>query len=229
MTLTLKSLKIFSTKNHKSFPFTVNANEKGRYLFIHIPKNAGTSIAKSLNLEHSSHATIIQAKEQLGWWKYRNYFKFAFVRNPWDRFLSLYNYARLEESLHHSSINPDAAPYGKHLDYDLLKHASLQECAQYLLDGKLRHDETWLHWLPQSYWLLSKKGKIGVDFVGRYEHLDNDFSIISKRLGKKIELSKVNSSKAFLSQSYRDYYDRKTASIVADFYKQDIELFKYQF
>jgi chondroitin 4-sulfotransferase 11 len=67
-------------------------NKKYKFIFVHIQKNAGSSIKKSLlSFENSeqhkySHSFI---DTEIG--NFEDHFKFCFVRNPWDRLVSWYN------------------------------------------------------------------------------------------------------------------------------------------
>jgi len=103
--------------NHRA-----NQIERG-FVFIHIPKTAGTSLLKALRISESgdivSHSL---AKEVLPLIKriLPEVVSVAFVRNPYSRFISLYNYATLGETYFHSVKNPSQAQYGKHFDYDTL-------------------------------------------------------------------------------------------------------------
>ena len=58
------------------------------------------------------------------------------------------------------------------------------------LDQKLIIQIT--HLIPQHEYLCDKKGNILVDFVGRFEHLEADIKLLSKKLKKEIKLSHYN-------------------------------------
>ncbi|MFY0650415.1 MAG: sulfotransferase family 2 domain-containing protein [Cyclobacteriaceae bacterium] len=200
-----------------------------RYIFIHIPKCAGTSIAKAIGLgDITSHMKACEIRKSIGWFRYSTLFKFAFVRNPWSRFLSLYNYARMEESYYHSSIHPSKAKYGKHLDYDLLKDASLNDCANLLINGELLHDKQWNHWMPQYTWLFNKKGNSNiVNFIGKVEHMEQELQILKDKLKIQIRIEKLNESSTHTN--YQDFYDNKTKRIVDRYYEKDIRSLGYKF
>jgi len=201
------------------------------FIFVHIPKNAGSSVAKALNMETSWHHTAHSYRELLGCLAYARRFSFAFVRNPWDRFLSLYRYARLDESRYHSAINPEEAPYGKHEDYDLLQGASLEECAHYLRKGCLQHDDFINHWRPQSDWLTDEDGRVIVDFVGRVESIDEDFRTLSRHLNLAVDGLPVTntSSSSGTSEDYRIAFTEEARKIVAQHYREDIKRWGYRF
>ena len=200
------------------------------FIFIHIPKNAGSSIVEAMGLSGTRHYTASKLREHIGWMRYYFRFTFAFVRNPWDRFLSLYYYARLKESRYHSAINPKEAPHGKHEDYDLLKDATVEQCAYYLEEGRLQHDDHINHWRPQSDWLTDDRGQIIVDFIGRVETMDEDFQTIARRLDLSAgSLPIVNQSRDPEEHSYEKEFTENARRIVTDHYQEDIRRFGYSF
>ena len=211
--------------------YPLNINIQRQCVFIHIPKNGGTSVSQALGYTRTSHRTILQYKKIMTPKDFAVYFKFCFTRNPWARFLSLYNYARMTESLYHSSTKPEAALYGKHLDYDLLRDATLNECAHYLQEGKLLHDKSCNHWHPQVNWILDSQGKLLADFVGKVENMEQDFNYICDKLCLTSSLSMQNTSSTGPRDPdyYRCFFDQETKRIVADYYKDDIDQFNYCF
>lgn len=203
-------------------------------IFVHIPKNAGTSVAEALDMEKTWHYTALDYRRMLGYPAYAWRYSFAFVRNPWDRFLSLYRYARLDESRYHSAIDPESAPYGKHEDYDLLKNASVEECAHFLDEGRLEHDDFINHWRPQTDWLTDENGHTIVDFVGRVEAIDDDFQRVSDRLNLPVDTLPVANSSTKSSSSpnavpeYRSVFTEEAYSLVAEYYREDIDRWGYK-
>ncbi|MDH3347065.1 MAG: sulfotransferase family protein [Desulfobulbaceae bacterium] len=208
-----------------------NINMARQYIFIHIPKNGGTSVAHGLGYSLTSHRTALQYKEIMTPKDFSICFKFCFTRNPWARFLSLYNYARMTDSLYHSSTNPETSLYGKHLDYDLLHNATLNRCAHYLQEGKLRHDTSWNHWHPQVNWIQDTQGTLLTDFIGKVENMAQDFHFICEKLSLTSSLSRHNTSGKAPRDPfyYRSFYDQETKKIVADYYQDDIDRFGYDF
>jgi hypothetical protein len=83
------------------------------------------------------------------------------------------------------------------------------------------------HFRPQVAWLCDDGRNLLADFVGRYESLERDMSVVGKRLGLSFQTVPVlNTSKhAF----YRSYYDDATKRRVAQAYGDDLELFSYRF
>lgn len=83
-----------------------------KLLFIHIPKNAGTSITKSLEMENQGHVAALHYKRNLE--DFDEFFKFTVIRNPWDRVVSCYEFARMQKSYWHNAVT------NKHWDFDVL-------------------------------------------------------------------------------------------------------------
>ena len=161
--------------------------------------------------------------------QFDNYFKFAFVRNPWDRMVSYYKY--LDES-------------------------SDLEFKQYLMGRFLTEKWVDTNWFvrPQSSFLYDDDDRLLVDYVGRFENLQADFNKVCERIGiGATELPYVNKSENKPAKSisalskvmkvvtpaettskaapecYQDYYDDESRDLVAELYKRDIELFGYSF
>ena len=207
-----------------------NVDADRQYVFIHIPKNGGTSVRKALGLEgFGGHGRWYTYADLLGP-EFDRLFSFCFVRNPWSRFLSMYNYVRLKESYYHSTEHPDESLYGKHRLYDLLCQSSLNDAAHYLVEGRLRPYTTNGFYLfdPQYAWIYDDAGRCRVDFVGRYERLEQDFAEVCKHIGQPgLSLPHVNQSTQ--QAAYRDHYDAETRHLIAVYYEQDIEAFQYTF
>jgi hypothetical protein len=196
------------------------------FAFIHIPKNAGTSINRSLGIPCVGHFTAADLHRHLGK-AYPELLSFAVVRNPWDRFLSNYFYIRMPESHYHSTT--PGSEKKRHIHYDLLKDASPLDCARLLVDGRLDSDhQYWNHWRPQSYWLLGDDGSHLVKRLVRFEQLERDLGVIGDLLGIRFEVPHVNPSDR-PARHYAELLDRETRDLVADYYRSDIEMFGYTF
>ena len=197
----------------------VNFSDRYRCFFIHIPKVAGTSIKTALQLPGQGHQSW-QYFQQSFPQRWKNYYKFTVVRNPWDRLVSAYVYATMENSFWHSSEK------GMHPDYKLLNNMSFADFCQLLMTQRasLQHES----WFPQFPWITSEPGfQLQVDQVLRFENLEKDFVDLCKRIGApQRQLPEINPSKR---HPYQQYYDDETRDIVATIYHRDIELFGYEF
>ncbi|PSJ17036.1 sulfotransferase family 2 domain-containing protein [Nitrosomonas supralitoralis] len=185
-------------------------------IFIHIPKTAGISVCQALfGCLGGGHLTARTYQVIFGAECYKNYFKFAFVRNPWDRLVSAYVFLKkggLDEQ--------DKIWAREHLD----KFDNFQS---FVMHGLTSSDiYCGLHFIPQCEYVVNKDNEIDVDFIGRFETLESDFEILAKRLGVSANLSKINHSQ---KGDYRSYYNDASAEVVAKLYSRDIELFDYSF
>ena len=201
-------------------------SHKHNCIFIHIPKTAGTSIEASLGMHGDlnfvgykpyvrqtknknclfgkglQHLTALQIKKRIK--NYDDYFKFTFVRNPWDRVVS--------------AVFWRANGLGSaKLDADTSK-ASFKKELQSV-------DMTSAHFKPQlSY--IRHRGNLLVDFIGRFENLTED----ADRIGKKVFFDfPLEHRMKSCRKHYTEYYDDETRELVSNYYAKDIEYFGYEF
>lgn len=181
-------------------------------IFIHIPKTAGSSVLYSLFGEPSRHVPyFVYQRTNPG--KFGRYFKFAFVRNPWDRLVSSYFYLRNGGS---GGEDKDWS------DRNLVRYPDFRS----FVHGWVNEQNvmTWRHFVPQSYYVLDRNGAMMLDFLGRYERLAEDFRHIADRLGRNVAIKAMNASE---HAPYSSYYDEETSAIVRRVYARDIEAFGY--
>ncbi len=184
-------------------------------VFIHIPKNAGTSIGEALfNCGTTGHW-----KANAYYWsnpqKYSTYFKFAFVRNPWDRLVSAYYY--LQQGGKNLSDQ-------KWAEKNLARHQTFSS----FVDNWLSKDNiyTWGHFVPQHEFITVSNLDIQLDYIGRYENISEDFKKVAERLNIKNTLTMTNTSK---HPEYKKAYTVRTQRKVEQLYEKDIEILNYSF
>lgn len=183
-------------------------------IFIHIPKAAGTSVAMTLFGEPSRHVPYFEY-ERANAWKFKRYFKFAFVRNPWDRLVSAYTF------LKKGGLNEQDRKWA---DFELSRFDDFESFVENWLTPE--NAKKWVHFLPQHYWVCNPHSQVMVDFVGRFENIDHDFQLVAARFGCSRSLSVINSSER---RHYSFYYSPKMRQKVGAVYKEDIEIFQYRF
>ena len=211
----------------RNTPLPANINLEQRFIFVHIPKTAGTSIYHALGMNISHHKPLSHYKNLLDRDVFAQLTKFAFVRDPLERFISLYKYARLKVSYFHNNVNPDKALYGAHRDYELLKDASPLDCARYLVEGKLLHNAPDTIWLPQKRWLETDCGMSDINIIGRFENLPNDFANICNQAGI---IDKLQSPLGTFNQSNQTAVKitDEVIDIVKNYYREDYDSFGYE-
>jgi len=198
---------------HPDSKYSLNEFFRLRCIFFHIPKTAGLAVSNTLfNNRAAGHINVETAKVLVGVWRFPYYFKFCFVRNPWDRLVSAYHYLRKGHP-----TSPIA--------HTVMRGASFTEFVTETLRSPAVASE--LHIRPQYSFVVDSRGELAVDFVGRFEYLERDFETVARRLG--MHGRKLEAHNRSLHQDYESYYDDQTRKIVAEFYRKDIELFNYRF
>ncbi len=203
-------------------------SKKRKFIFVHIFKNAGTSVKNVLKpyaasqferfltrvrlipdpqfaIDHQ-HPTAREIRERVGEADWNSCFTFAIVRNPWDWQTSLYEYI-LKRKQHH--LHTTVQQLGS---FDAYVQAV---CAR----------EKNLHRLQQDF-VCDNDGRLMVDHVARFESMTSEWQYISQRIGVESQLPHKNVSK---QTDYRSYYNDKTIDLVAEAFQPDIDRFGYEF
>ena len=211
-------------------------SHKNKVIFIHIPKAAGSSVVRALDIPHPTenpdHKPYFSARltseekakyglEHHVWWIhlfaselkiylpddiFREYFKFAIVRNPWDRAVSYYiRHVSVDETFENKNSFEKWI-----LSYEFLN--KITPAVEVLI--------------PQKLYITDEKGNLLVDFVGRFESLEEDWKKVCQKAGISASLPHINTSS---HEHYSFYYNKKTRRVIADAFRDDIEMFGYTF
>jgi len=199
-----------------------------RFIFVAIPKTGTHSVRQALREQmgpedmeqvglfvqkslpipdlakiRHGHLTLSQLRPHLDADTFDNFFKFAFVRNPFDRFVSYCSFVTRQKG--QFDRNPRA----------VMEHFVAKPPWDHIL------------FQPQHQFLIDEQGKLLTDYVGRVEQMQESYDAIAQRTGiPTAVLERVNSSRR---ADYRDYYDDDLIEGVARLYARDLELFGYQF
>lgn len=204
-----------------------------QFLFVHIPKTGGASISSTLrpfandpqayrlnrllgrfgvHVNHYGpprmrkfrrHSSAQVLQRCLPTQTFDEFFKFAFVRNPWDRMVSYYHFVLARPQHHRHRKISRLSGFKDYLRYEIAR-------------GKA----------AQSAMLTDSSGRLLVDYVGRFERLRDDFAEICRRLKISCQLEHHNRSP---HSDYRTYYDHESIEIVRLAFHADIALFGYAF
>ena len=159
--------------------------DKYRCIFIHIPKTAGTAIAHTLfGCSAGVHRTVRDYQKIFPPATYKKYFKFTFVRNPYDRLNSAFQFLK-KGGLNQSDQEWAREHVNKYEDLD-------QFVRDWLSDDSVFNS---IHFKPQVHYLRNELGDIDLDFIGKYENLNQDYRLISEGLRINGELDRINVTK----------------------------------
>lgn len=237
-----------------------------RCIFIHIPKCAGQSIEtaflEDLGLDWATRAVLLlrpNDRPEIGPPRlahliardylrhhylsrelFDSYFKFAVVRNPWERAVSTYRYLNINES------------------FDDFVDRLTRSCSEGEADS-----EFWF-FRPQVDFVMDEAGTIVVDSVVHFENIATEFSHVAATVNLQAPLRHVNGSgpgalasnkkvrrsrrplgflrrlrrpraavgppdKRIRQEHWRDFYNDETRAKVSEIYAQDIKSFGYSF
>jgi len=186
-------------------------------IFVHIPKAGGVSINKALfgNLG-GTHFSIKQYSLIFSPEEFKAYFKFTFVRNPWDRLVSAYTFLK-SGGLHQVDR--------KWAEENISQFTNFEEFVLKWVNKENIYSFT--HFIPQ-FEFITVNNKIAVDEIYRFENFNEDFNRLTKVLGVENKLKHLNKSKK-RAKDYRVYYTDKTKVIIEKVYEEDIKILNYEF
>jgi len=224
-----------------------------RTVFIHIPRTAGKSIEKTIQslskddptityqdlgfplrptcdssvsfttTQHLSIQSLINRDVFTPDW-FSQSFKFAFVRNPWDRLVSLYEH--LQYRLKRQKRQRESNQY-LHTFHDFATAVCQDRFVQPL--GRLVTDD-WSQANPQIRWLdWAYQPWSGFTFIGRYEYLNEDWEYVCRLMDIPFTCLQFH-NKSAKTKHYTSYYESSDLiDQVGGYYKEDIEKFRYRY
>lgn len=207
-----------------------------RYIFVHIPKTGGTSLAlalegramkddimlgdtpKARNRRHRvmdapsrgrlwKHSTLCDIDGLVSPQDIEEFFTFTLVRNPWDRMVSYYHWLR-DQNFDHVSV-------------DMAKTLSFRD---FVTDER---SMTALKNNPARAYMRSADGNERCNAYIRIEEFESDAKPLFAHLGFRLSLPHANRSDRL--KSYQSYYDAESIEVVARCCINDINQFEYQF
>ena len=208
-----------------------------KFIFVHIPKTGGTSMAVALEQRAMADDILIgdtpkakrrrkrldklRAKRRL--WKHSTladidgvlsaselepYFIFTLVRNPWDRLVSYYSWLRAQ------SFDHPAVALAKRSDF-----------ATFLCDPAM---QTSFRTGPFASYVKDAEGNNRADLFIRLEHFNEDVIPLEQHLGFSLR-PLPHENRSARTADYRRHYSDEMAELVARFCAADISRFGYRF
>jgi sulfotransferase famil protein len=210
-------------------------SHKYKCIFVEVPKTGSTSVRAILGKAWKPHLDLVQIKhlmetswtefggrtnrikaalyslrpeerrKETGRKQFEAYFKFGFVRNPWDRVVSLYERTEALQLRNEMSFEQFV---------DWIQYSSA----------------TCIHSSPHRYqldWFVDANGNLLADFIGKFERLDEDWAFVAQKLGLEEKLPHERANPRV--RHYTEYYTARMRDVIAAKFKVDIERFGYEF
>lgn len=189
--------------------------KKSKIIFIHIPKAAGTSISGVLYKKRNGHLRAAYVKKALGEQLYNKKYSFSVTRNPYDRLVSAYNFARQGQTKEGAIAHPEQyqAPVFETFESFVVNWLVNQDLEK--LDPVFQ---------PQHIYVFDEANQLLVTDLFKLEEIEKVEQMLSDKLGKEIKIGKKNKSKGDGSKVYTNQL-RET---VYKLYKKDFLLLGYE-
>jgi hypothetical protein len=207
-----------------------------RFLFIHVPKTGGNSLQNILKIyseddivilgKHqdgverfevmnkrysvAKHSTISHYRSVIDKRTFKGLFKFATIRNPWDRMISFYF------SPHRRKTEWDRDAFMKLI-------SATPPLRHYISCPSLKKRILLMMQIPCTVEALTRD----IDFLIRFEELESDFSEVCKKLD--IPAKKLPHRNASKRAHYSEYYDNELIDAVSERFSEEIEFGQYRF
>lgn len=218
---------------------SILSHEHG-FLFIHVAKTGGRSINRTIakrcaqrerfntqgldaNVDVLGRKIALEIRNRMTDDQWNRYFKFAFVRNPWDRLVSMYRHIYLSRDM-------NAKGKIRYLN-EIIKRLDIksEELTFEVFVKRVVRDHVFdnYHWDKQIHCFTNESNKNLFNFIGRFENLQADFDFACRQIG--FPLTTLPHHNRTERNHYSCYYTEETRQIVADIYRDDIEMFDYTF
>jgi len=195
-------------------------------IYVHIPKTAGNSISDAIdNLPNCNplaeykgwqpkHIRAWELKALTGDEMWNSHFTFAFVRNPLDQMVSCYNWWT------------QVAPQWPKNDEAV---TAIRNAGDFNGFMQLRYGREMINEFDGSTfdWISDKEGNLIVDYIARFENLQDDWREICHRMSAPHKpLPHLNKTDR---AHYRDYYTDETRNFIVQRFRKTIEMFGYTY
>lgn len=214
-------------------------NTTHRFIFVHIPKTAGTSVKHFFGqytrycdveiggsadgeiiapyygkrFKLAKHSLAREIRDAVTPKDYRRFFKFSFVRNPFTRTMSTFHFLKYNwKTWRDSAIMDEFSTLVEFTNSQFFKGAGPDRIL-----------------MPQTNWLIIGKNQLCVDYIGQVEFLENDVEGICKKLNlppSSVKLEIRNQSKNANNKKF-DQLSGETVDAIRKRYAKDFETFGY--
>lgn len=149
------------------------------------------------------HVTLEEIRPAVGEAIFNDYLKFAFVRNPFDRFVS---YCAFVTRAQGAFARDPKGIMRYFLDQPPFQHVLFR---------------------PQFSFVTDASGRLLSDFIGRAEELQSAYDQICALL--HLPTTRLEQANSSTRSDYRSYYDPQLIDGVKRIYGRDLDLFGYEY
>lgn len=204
-------------------------NHKYKFIFVHIPRTGGTSTREVLKKCDGSvgysrrkkergdiigqHSPLTDYVEKLGLKNIDSYFKWTRVRNPWDRLVSIYSRRANTAKPHDAADHP--APQAVNNSFEDWVGLQMLDKAPY--------------WRKQIFNQRRFIKDQGLDFVARFENINEDFVLFCDKVG--LPQTKLPHLNGYRHNDYREYYNEKLIDKLLNYstFREDLDYLGYDY
>ena len=210
-------------------------SHRHKCIFIHIPKTAGTSInsffhpgvkfhfkkpdyerlfgwcpKRQLHMQHATSKQLLET-ELITEEQWNEYYKFTFVRNPWDRAYSDYIWIKKFANVKGSFKN----------------YIKKEKGFKNIFNDNTNENYLGDHLIPQTIF-FDIEGKYKLDFVGNFENFSVQIQDVLKALNIRKNFD-VFQNRTKRIKDYSKFYTNSNKNLVEQIYEKDIKLLNYSF
>ncbi len=206
-----------------------------KYVFFRMPRTGSTFITKIFQTDIKDHVKIINheslyenGKKDVKGLQEDRLWRFCFVRNPYTRFVSAYRWLRVPRKYNRvDAIQKEA----------VAQYKNLKEFCRNLDEFVADPLNFPIHFYPQHEWITDTDGNLTMDYIGRFEEMNDSWKIITQKLGvpynpvhnvhQKSIRGKASLLRKKITGDFNQEMDDEVYELLHSFYKKDFELFNY--
>lgn len=202
----------------------VSTNPK--FIFLHIPKTAGTSIEESLYEYHDFdysddvHIELIHYYDELPREEFKSFYKFTVIRNPFNLLYSTWAYYVRDNGI--------PIEFNEWIKWRYKgTFSDMKDRVENDIDGNFRIGY-FMNRYPQTLWCINREGDFIIDHFISFCNLESDFKEVTDHLKLgDIYLTHTNRNHKDSCTKYIDFYNKESIQIVKEVFKIDFKIFGY--